>query len=290
MLKRYGVWVILGAFLAAYLIYSTEKEASTINSLTYFPRDPAIQFLTATTSLRQSPNEKGTSGYTVHWTTQSEINHPVYLRQDVSLLFQNGKLIQINNHWKQQVKALTFSKSLSMKKEGYFEALTDHYAESHPKDSEIKSQDVMSWDHLYVRTKGLKNPESFTYPTKKQDNLFKDKLTTEMEARQTNLLNQATRTFQLKPEEYDVFPLNHLVSYQNNPLPGLTEETSHRVISELWEGLYKNYILGIHEKGRALQSPIGSDMPLILYKKSGDQLLVLIRSKSGQLFVLKQMI
>jgi hypothetical protein len=288
--KRYGLWLVLGAFLTAYLLYSSEKDTSSINSLTYFPRDPAIHFLTATTSLRQSSNEDSTTAYKIHWTTGSETNHPVYLRQDVSLLFQNGKLIYLNNQWKQQVMALTFSKTLSFNKESYFEALTDHYAENHPKDSDIKSQDVMSWDHLFVMTKGLKNPQSFTFPTNRRESDFKDKLTTSISKEQHKILVQAAKTYHLKLEAYDVFPLSHIDTYQQNPLPGLTEKTSRRVISQLWEGLYKNYILGIHVKGPSFESPTGSNMPLILYKKSGEQLLVLIRSKTGQLVILKQTI
>jgi hypothetical protein len=290
MLKRYSVWLLLGAFLAAYLLYSSEKDAASINSLTYFPRDPAIHFLTATTSLRQSANEDSGTGYKIHWTTSSETNQAVYLRQDVSLLFQNGMLIQVNNQWKQQVKALTFSKTLSLNKESYFEALTDHYAEHHPKNSDITSQDVMSWDHLFVMTKGLETPQSFTFPTNSRESEFKNRLTAAISKKQSKILEQAAKTYHLKLNAYDVFPLSHIATYQQNPLPGLTEITSRRVISLLWEGLYKNYILGIQVKGPSLESPIGSDMPLILYKKSGDQILVLIHSKSGQLFILKQAI
>lgn len=290
MLKRYVVWVILGAFLAAYLLYSSEKEASTINSLTYFPRDSSLQFLTATTSLSQSSNGANAHNYKLHWMTDSETNRPVYLRQDVSLLFQNGKLIQVENQWKQQVSTLTYSKTLALNKEGYFQAITDHYAETHPKGDEIKSQDVMSWDHLFVMTKGLKTPDSFSFSTNAKETAFKNKITAQLSAHQYDLLKEAANKFHLTLKDYAIFPLSHLVTYQENPLPGLTEKTSRRVISQLWEGLYKNYILGIQVNGPTPESPIGSDMPLILYKKSGNQLLVLIRSKSGQLFILKQTI
>lgn len=82
--------------------------------------------------------------------------------------------------------------------------------------------------------------------------------------------------FSINEDSYDQIPLIDLAQFQVTPLPGLTESDSKRVIAQLWEGLYKNYLLRMTE-----QQLSGGFMPLIMLDKSLDHLLVLYTDHQG---------
>ncbi|WEG14274.1 hypothetical protein PU629_07920 [Pullulanibacillus sp. KACC 23026] len=289
MLRRNFIWIIFLALLTATLIHTYIGQHQTINSLTYFPNDPAIHFTKAETNLSLEPID-ASSSYKIHWEIASETNLPVYLRQDVGLLFQNGKLIQVSNKWKQQVTSLTHHQSVSTEGNRLFEGLTVHYAESHLSNGAIGSAEVMSYDHLFVQTGDSQKPEAFKIPVDQSETKFYQKLSRSIEQEQQSIIKQAAKNFHLKLKDYAIIPLTRLETYRKNALPGQNKKNSQKVISQLWEGLYKNYILGIHLSNHDIESPIGSSMPIILYPKKNNELYVIIQTKEGQLQLLKQSI
>lgn len=285
MLRRYGIWVILAALLTATLIHSYQIQNSTVKSLTYFPNDPNIEFSNAITTLSFQPDPSSRSF--IHWTTLSETNMPVYLRHDVGLLFQNGKLIQVANNWKSNTSILGYGKTIEAEGTSHFEALSVHYAESHM-PNEIRSQETMSYDHLYVVSKGNQNKAYFKVPAGTEQMNYQSELTRSLQQELQHISEQAAKTYNINLKNYDLFPLTHLEAYEENAFPDLDQKTTQRVIRQLWEGLYKNYVTGIHVGGGKPESPIGSFVPLILYPKKGNQLLVILKTKSGHLVLLKQ--
>ncbi len=289
MLKRYWIWVMLAALIAATLIHTYQKETDTIQSLTYYPDDPNINFQNANTTLTLAPSDSSTH-YTIDWMIQSKTNSPAYLRQDVGLLFKNGKLIQTSNHWEQNQAVLTFHESVKSSGISHFEALTVHYAETHNEKNQIRSQETMSYDHLYVMANGYQKRDAFKIPIGKNQSDFQLDLRRSLQQEQQYISEAASKKFSLNLADYDVFPLTHLETFGQNSLPNLNQKNSQRVIRQLWEGIYKNYVLGIHVNRTKLESPIGSSVPLIFFPKGGDELHVIIRTKSGRLIQLKQKI
>lgn len=287
MLRRYGIWVILAALLTATLIHSYQRQNATVRSLTYFPNDPSIEFLNAVTTLSLETTDSS-SNYSINWNTLSQTNIPVYLRHDVALLFQNGKLIQVSNNWKTNTSMLSDGKTIEFEGDSHFEALTVHYAESHTASGEIRSQETMSYDHLYVLSKSYQNKEAFKVPVGIEQTDLQRKLTQTLQQEQQRISEQAAKAYQINLKNYDIVPLTYLEAYEENSLPNLDQKTTQRVIRQLWEGLYKNYVTGLHVGGEKPESPIGSSVPLIFYPKKGNQLLVVIHTKTGHIVLLKQ--
>lgn len=287
MFRRYAIWVVLIALITSVLLHSHIWRQKSINSLTYFPNDPTLDFFKAQTHLSMERVQSSTN-YKLNWTTISQTNIPVYLRQDVALLFQNGKLIQVSNKWKRKVTSLNLQQALLFQGISHFEAISVHYAESHLANGTIGSKEVMSFDHLFVRANGYENIDAFKIPIDKAETDFQREITRSVQQEQHYIAEEAAKKYHLQLDNYDVIPLSHLEVYRQNTLPHLDEKNSQRVISQLWEGLYQDYILGIRIDGQKMESPLGSSMPLILFPKKGKQILVVIQSKSNQLILLKQ--
>ena len=59
--------------------------------------------------LKSATNEKG---YELAWLSKSMLDQEAYLRQDVSLLYKDGYLIEILSNWKENTDALLQSKNI----------------------------------------------------------------------------------------------------------------------------------------------------------------------------------
>ncbi|WP_085523363.1 hypothetical protein [Tuberibacillus sp. Marseille-P3662] len=286
--KRY--LIILAALVTALAWFAYNKSNEIRHSITYFPEDPHFSFKKTLSSLNVQ-NLKQREDYNIIWNVQSESRVPAYLRQDVSLLFEDGKLTDISNKWEQTTQTLVQEKTLSFNDSGHFEALTLHYAEIHPSsDAKITSKDVMTYDHLYVMASPYSQLSAFQIPVTPEQQEWYHVLSRAVHQERQYIIEQAQKKYGLRLSNYHIFPLTYLHVYQSHSLPGLDQKTTHRVISQLWEGIYKNYVLGIQNEGQTPVSAIGSSMPLIFYSKDQSVILTVFRSKSGKIHLLKQSI
>jgi len=279
------IWIILLSLLTAIFLYFLNHRVDTEESMTYFPEDTQIHFKTKQTTLtikRQKHSSK------LLWATLSKTTTPSYLRQDISLLYKNGRLVNILNKWQQNAQTLEQQKQLTLTSTSYYEAITAHYTETHYPSNIIKSKTNMSYERLAVMGNHTQNWASFHLPTTRLEIQWNDQLTQALQKQNQILLQQAVEKYQIPVQEYDVFPLTHLHIFDHNTLPGLNKKTTHRVVSQLWEGLYNHYILGIEHTNHDRESAIGSHIPLILYHKNADKLLVVIKTAQGHLVLLKQ--
>src|SRR5690625_2444760 len=89
MRKRIFLLLIPFFVLTVGIIYVLNNNA--LQTITYFPIDQENRFVEAKSQL-ESSRQKGDSFYNITWTSSSESNHDLYLRQDASLLFDNGRL------------------------------------------------------------------------------------------------------------------------------------------------------------------------------------------------------
>jgi len=283
--KALGIWIILLSLLTAIFLYFLNHRIDTEESMTYFPEDTQMHFKTRQTTLA-AKNQKHSAQ--LLWTTLSKTATPSYLRQDVSLLYKNGRLISILKKWGKNTDVLEQQKHFTLHNTGYYETITAHYAETHYPHDIIKSKTKMSYEHLAIMGKNRQSWDSFHLPITRFEIQWNSQLTHTLQKQNQTLLKQAVEKYQIPVQEYDVFPLTHLHIFDYNTLPGLNKKNTHRVVSQLWEGLYNHYILGIEHTHHDRESAIGSHIPLILYHKNADKLLVVIKTTQGHLVLLKQ--
>ncbi|MGV3488850.1 MAG: hypothetical protein ACO1OC_09730 [Tuberibacillus sp.] len=277
------LYILVASFLTALLLYFYNHQDETEQSLTYFPDDPMLAFAEASTTLKMQSDDR----YTIQWKVHSVLNTETYLRQDVSFLYKDQRLIGVLTKWKENTSAIAQSRTIPGDESGFYEAISVHHAESHYPNNIIRGKEVMSFDRLSVLKMtsgfiGFNIPESL-----EQEQWYKKRWET-MQLKQKALIAQAARQYHFNPDEYYQYPLSHIPVYNNESLPGLDQKTTHRVISQLWEGLYKGYALGIHLTEHETKSPLGSSMPIILYHKKADHLLLITQLHSGEIAMLRQ--
>ncbi|MFC7393345.1 hypothetical protein [Scopulibacillus cellulosilyticus] len=289
-MKKYRsfFFIVVISFLIAFLFYYFTRNSELEESITYFPEDAKLDYIYNNTSLTIKPQNQG-KHFKVLWQTSSKTNQQVYLREDVSLLYNNGRLTSILSKWRQNVQTLNQEKTLDFDESGHFEAITIHHAEKHA-DQNITGKDVMSYDQRYVMVSANQPISIFKVPVTPEELGWYHVLDSSVKTEQREILEEAAEQFHIHPAAYFIFPLTYLHVYNQNILPGLDKKTSHRAVSQLWEGLYKNYILGIKLKENQVEDPIGSSMPIILYDKNSTHFLVITKTRSGKLALFKQKI
>ena len=254
----------------ASVIFYQSRSPKVQESITFFPIDPNVTFKNAVTSLQLTDTN------TVLWKIDSTLDRKAYLRQDAGLLFSNGRLIGKLGEWKQQTPSLSQTKKLTVDENSLLQAITFHHAEIHDRRGQISSAQALSSTQLYVKTK-----------TQAQ---WKQQLNEQTERMLQYSWNKGVRHFSIHLNHYQAFPLQLFNERVKSGLPGYTKKETERIVGELWEGLYKNYFLGIKKADGSMTSPIGSTLPLILLAKDKTHLLVLTETADKEPILLRQMI
>lgn len=131
-----GATVILMIIL---LLLSTVLNPTSEETIKFFPLDPSVEFTSADTHL-SLVEQTGNDQYLMKWETESQLSKPAYLRQDVSLLYMDGKLKGVKGLWKQEEQNIVLQLEFEESDSTHFEAVTFHYGEIHnDKDNDIKS-------------------------------------------------------------------------------------------------------------------------------------------------------
>jgi hypothetical protein len=260
----------------------------TKESIIYFPIDPSVTFKSAETSV--SLASMNDHKYTLMWKISSNLDRKAYLRQDVGLLFSNGRLAGKQGSWKQNIDHLAQEKQVSSEGNARFDAVTFHYAELHEKADVIRSSQTMTADSLYA----FKAPDGMLQSFRIASNSEQRKWQEELDRRTERMLEYSWQkgigSFAINPDEYHSYPLTALRFFSQHSFPGYTKKETDRIIGNLWEGLYKNYFLGIKKADGTTVKPFGSTMPLIMIAKDKTHLLVLTETKNGEPILLRQMI
>ncbi|WP_047984132.1 hypothetical protein [Ornithinibacillus californiensis] len=263
-MKKLLIILLFISITTAGIYYAQEVKSTP--TITYFPIDYRTSFDSAKTNLELYSSDDN-NAYEILWHVKSKSETPMYLRQDVSLLFADGKLMGMRSQWRENTDTIQFREKFSSDKNHQWETITFHYGEIHTNE-DINSIQHMSHDQLYV----FKEHTRFIGFHSNQSNLITKLLLDE--SMKENLLahwQDLLFHFHLDINNYYSIPLTSLYRYQENPLPTLNQKNTDRVIGQLWEGLYKNYIIpNIDSKEN-----LNSFMPLILIDKNGESLLVI---------------
>jgi hypothetical protein len=274
-----GIVVIICLAVSA----SQFNHSNVQESIKFFPIDPKVTYKNAQTklSLMESPPNK------IKWRVFSNLDQIAYLRQDASLLYSDGRLIKEIHDWKQKTDTILQEKQLDIQDSSLLQSITFHHAELHEKENDIYSSQTMSGNQLYVIQTNAET-KSFRVPNSKDEMAWKKKLDNHTERFLQLNWNKAVRHFAIKLDNYQAFPLTELSNHDT--LPGFTRSETARIIGNLWEGLYKNYLLGIKTADGTIESPIGSTVPLILVANNKKHLLVIFETAKGKPTLLRQLI
>ena len=266
------------------ILHSKQTE----ESFTYFPEDENAFFLSAETSLTLM--KKNSNGYLLLWRIGSILDRKAYLRQDISFLFSNGKLLdKTGESWKQQVDKISLEKKINHKESADFKAISFHHAEIHS-DDQISSVQRITHDELYVLDSNFSPLHSFRQPVTKEEKAWKTVLDKLTQQRLQHALQKAKSSYSIHDHLYTTYLLTDMYLFADSPLPGFSEKQTQAIVGRLWEGLYKNYFLGIKKKDGTIADALGSTIPLILLAKDRSHLLVISELENNDVMILKQQI
>ncbi|GMN98054.1 hypothetical protein [Parageobacillus thermoglucosidasius] len=264
-------------------IYRPAKE-----TIIFFPIHPHVTFSEAKTALQLQP-QKRDGKYSLLWSAASSLDRDAYLRQDISLLFADGRLVDRLAKWKTNSQTLTQEKIVAARDSRFFQAISFHHGELHEGEM-ITSSQTMTSDYLYVIDSPYSPLVSFHHAATQDEKEWQNVLnkTTAEFLRHTS--ESLLSHFSIQKQQYYSLYLPDLIVYNEQPLPDLSMEKTQEIIGKLWEGLYKSYFLGIKKEDGSILSPIGSTTPLILISKDYSHLLVLTETKDGEKIRLTQQI
>jgi hypothetical protein len=273
------VCILLLCYSTYYFFANDNNQAE--ESLIFFPIDPDVQFVEANSTLYLL-DQQDDDEYSIKFNSQSRLDRKAYLRQDLSFLFEDGVLVATLSKWKEEAAGISLRKKIYGEDSSYYEAITFHHAEIHYPDDIIRSSQLMSSAFLYVIDSPLSPLESFKMPHTSLEREWKFILDNTRKQQLNYVWSRLIEAYNLQEDDYYLIPMTSLVHYNDKNLPNLTKQQTEKAIGGLWEGIYKNYFLGIKEEDGTTSSPIGSSLPLILLDKKGTQFHIIFETKSGK--------
>lgn len=258
--KRY---LLLSFILLITTIYFVVENSKTEKTITYFPIHDEQAFTTAVSKLNPLQDS-----FNIEWVSTSESEEKQYLRQDVSLLFTNGALTGVLNKWKRNTAQIEQKKDVIIKPAAVVETVSFHHGEIHHHDS-ITSIQHMSQDELFILDNRSFKESETTTEKKQVDNLMHY-----TNKRLQKHWNNLIAYFNVNINDYSEIPFNKLIQFEQDLTKDFTKEISEQIIGQLWEGLYKNYIL------QAVEANSNDLMPLILFANDHTHLLVIYKIKN----------
>lgn len=244
----------------------------TERTITYFPIDPSKNFIQAET--RFSFDE---ANQELSWKAHSKSSEPAYLRQDLSLLFVNGRLKGILNRWREQERTIELEESFPLTSPSLLQAISFHHGEWQDKERITSNQQMTN------ATAYLLEGNFVEKLTNKKDKDLAKELITIIDSELNLYWEDLIQHYGLNEIDYLFFSLaelDHLAQYLTRKL---SPEASAKIIGQLWEGLYKNYLL------LAVEEHSNDYMPLVLLAKDLSHLYVLFQIK-GVDYQLRQQI
>lgn len=200
----------------------------------------------------------------------SKSNMPLFLRQDVSFTFHNGKLMSLLHRWEEKTDEIQLKEEFPITDNGLYEAITFHFGEFHQTNDSIKSIQNMTNNWMYVH-KNKSNITTFKDVSSTREKHLKKKFDQASSKELNQQLEKMTNHFNVNLDEYTAIPVTGLSTYTKQPIPNLSQSETDKIIGQLWEGLYKNYAIPIVNQ----QQQADNSLPFILFSKDSSHLIVL---------------
>lgn len=218
-------------------------QQQSVPSIQYFPPDKNIEMKEANTQLTYLNSEDEDH---LTWSIYSNTSEKAYLRQDISLLYVNGLFKGVLKKWKQNVTKLSSKKEFSVQHDAIIQAISFHHGETHDENNIIQSIQEMTNDQLYFLN--TSTPHAFQEAQTEIDIETKMKIDEMMKKNLDVHWQQLITHFELDASDYTLIPLTDIITYQSQPIPNYTMEDTNRIIGQLWEGLYKKYVVSLSNK------------------------------------------
>ncbi|WP_010096995.1 hypothetical protein [Ornithinibacillus scapharcae] len=218
--------VILGVFFTLNL-----KVAPTI---TYFPIDYGTSFKSASTDLTSTLNQ---TDYKITWEVLSESEVPMYLRQDISLLFGDGELKGMRSQWRENTDLIRYSEEITDNHNQKWEAITFHYGEIHSGD-DINSIQQMTANKLYVFHDGA-SFQSFQDAVGNKQSEYQASKDAKVMKKLLEHWQDLITHFHININEYHSIPLTDLANYQQKPFPTINQEKPIVLLDNYGKGSIK---------------------------------------------------
>ncbi|WP_078545670.1 hypothetical protein [Litchfieldia alkalitelluris] len=280
MRKRF-MYISTIAIAGLFAIFLFSNKDQTEESIIFFPLDQSVLFTVASTTLTLI-DEKDADEHILEWDSTSELDREVYLRQDLSLLFADGRLKAKTSEWEDNSKKIAQYTKITGEDSSHYVAVSYHHGEIHYDDqSKITSTQKMSSDYLYVIDSSFSPLESFREPKKSTHKEWKHVLDHATEQNREFTVDKLVTHFNINRDDYNILPLSHIANFNDATLFNMSKETSQQTIGKLWEGLYKNYFLGIKLEDGTIVDPIGSSEPHLFFHKDLSHILILFETSEG---------
>lgn len=272
--------MIIFFILCSVLIFLSLQSKWSVTTIKYFPIDDTESFSNTTTALLFDETSS-----TLKWQTTSETENKMYLRQDIGLLFKNGYFKGIHTKWEQNSSKIQMVQNFPVTHSGLFEAISFHHGEIHHEQDIITSIQKMSVAQTYidVKEKGKSQNISANHMMNEASlNQFKNRRNKLLEDKWQEIMEH----FQVNIDDYHLVALTDLIQYEQINLPERSEEKTKQILGQLWEGLYKNYVLLLKEKENKTYPHY---MPIILFSKDQSHLIVLFELHDGKKKLIQQL-
>ncbi len=260
-------------FVLFFLFWHWYKKPIEKTTIQFFPINQKVTF----TDLGSNLEVFETNGkYRLVADDWSKTSEKVYLRQDVNLLYKNGYLVQMSYPWKENADWIVNKMEIPLQKDdSVYQLLSYHHAEIHDDDI-ITSKQAVTSDKMYV-TYFQNNLEAFKQAKNARQVESQTKLDQFYNEQRKQLLTQALKELNINQLNYEIYDLDTF-SLKRHQSKVITDENWENVLGGLWEGLYKNYVLGLSNNYLRYFSP---PMPFILVDKNGTHLLVIYQQPNG---------
>lgn len=276
--------IVLCTFITMIIIFSRERNS--IQTITYFPIDPTATFLYAETKMT-NVKKTGKNQYSLLWRIESMLDQNAYLRQDIGLLYANGRLVAKANKWQENVDVIFQEQKLIEEGAKLLQAISFHQAELHRNHEHISSAQKESKDEEYI-VPTSNSVLTFKQPKTKEQAHIKNDLDQMINSELVESWKSGLKTFHIDQNKYTSFPLTSLSEFETKPIPGFSKQKTEQIIGRLWEGLYKNYFLGIKTRNGTIVNPISSTIPLILIANDHTHILVIFQTQDQESVLLRQ--
>ncbi|MFE8702474.1 hypothetical protein ACFYKX_17900 [Cytobacillus sp. FJAT-54145] len=287
-MKRGFVSTIIFGLMIIITGYILLQKYDAKESITFFPIDPSIKYKSSYSTLTLNERKK-LGEFSLQWRVGSTLDRDAYLRQDISFLYVNGRLKGKMGEWEENTDQLVQESEISGKESSRFETITFHHSEIHTNNEDgIFSAQNISTDKLYIIDSSFSPLQSFRIPVSKEEQEWKEILDQITNQQLDYSWSKSLQALSLNKQDYFIFPLTDINRFQDKSIPGLTEIETKELVGNLWEGLYKNYFLGIKKRDGTVTEPIDSTIPLIMISNDQSHLLVLIETSSGDSILLRQ--
>jgi hypothetical protein len=235
----------------------------------HFPLNTSAPFTNASTSMKKIDFRR------IRWHIQSTLNQEAYLRQDIGLLYENGELVGVLNKWQQPARALQQQTIHTLHPNKQLDAISYHFAELH--QNNITSSSKMTGIRTYTSDKF----ELFSFPKNDAETNSQHLAESQTNSTLRQVWTEAKQQLSIPAANYIEMPLTALTTADLTAINGLSDDKKRQeIISRLWEGLYRNYLLPI---GPAVEEgTVKTYIPLLLFDKNGKHLRVIYQDETGK--------